>query len=423
MVGTNLRLLELRFQRLDHRERRAQRTASLNPQQHHHHLAFKRDPHLDEEVPYETRDYVSHSPRNTAPLRNEEHKVKVNVQREVVSSTTAVKQHVEQFLAKIEQSRQMLRGVSGSEHAGDEGPHQATFLTGTSLKNASRLRDDMHFAELFSAPMEPAQEAEGQEAAISRVIGSSGGGSTRHGPGAEHGDDEGTPQQFRPSTAPKRSASAIGANRGGSAGGHASSSYANANPVKLRGAPERPSTAQSHGASSAVSKMVAAFFRSMPPVVPPRPAASLPKRVFPPHNIAGGAAASAALDDVKPSPSQAIAAAARTKEFYNLQIRIVHADPDLSKWEFTVVITDVTSIAVSTPQHRFHRLRVTKHNYLIFHAPGNIVLSPCDDIPWVAGPGALYNHTLRLEVFATVPQHTKVVDTLVFYGKTPQGPQ
>jgi hypothetical protein len=411
MVGTNLRLLEQRFQRLEVREKRMQRSSSVITR--HHHLAAKRDPRLDEELVYEPRDYVTHSPRNAAPLRTEETKVKSAVQREVAGSTTAVKKHVEQFLANVELSRQMLRSVAGAEHGcGEDRPpvdsNDETFLTGVgSMKNAARLRDDVHFAELFGAATD---EPQMEEQVISRVT--AGGYSRDVSPSSQMADTiQPSSSPLRPSTtaAAGRRAVSSATTRTSTSG----SSYANANPVQLK-VTERPSTAQSHGASSNVSKMVAAFFRSMPPLVPPRPASSLPKRVFPAANLP-------ALDDVHPSPSEAIAAAARTKEFYNLQIRIVHADPDLRKWEFTVVISDVTNISVATPQHRFHRLRVTAHNYLIFHPPANIVLSPCDDIPWVAGAGALYNHTLRLEVFATLPQHTKVVDTLVFYGKTPIG--
>ena len=399
MVGTNLRLLEQRFQKLETREKKMPRSMTTSTR---YHLASKRDPRLDEELVYESRDYVSHSPRNTAPLRAEESRVKSTVQRDVAGGTAAMKKHVEQFLAKVETSRQMLHNVDA-----DLAPHEeatdATFMTSTNLRNASRLRDDIHFAELFAT--DTAMETEQEEQVISRVIDSdhflmSGG----HESASSY-----QPQVNRPVTAPKRVTTASTVNRTTFSG----SSYANANPVKLR-VGERPSTAQ--GVSSkpnSVSKMVAAFFRSLPPVVPPRPASSLPKRVFPsPHP---------ARDELQPPPSATatIAAAAMTKEFYNLQIRIVHSDPNLSKWEFTVVVSDVTSVSTATPQQKFHRLRVTSNNYIIFHPPANVILSPCDDIPWVAGPGALYNHTLRLEVFATLPQHTKVVDTLVFYGKTP----
>ena len=72
---------------------------------------------------------------------------------------------------------------------------------------------------------------------------------------------------------------------------------------------------------------------------------------------------------------------------------------------------------VNVYRHTISGVRADANRYLVFHPPYGSTLSPCGDIPWVPCPSYLYGRSLRIEVFATRPTRTKVVDTTVSYGE------
>ena len=221
--------------------------------------------------------------------------------------------------------------------------------------------------------------------------------------------------------------------RGGGGGGAKISPYVNPRPLALRPRSARPRVGDAvDGAASAtrarpstgtVSSLARHFFAQLPPVVPPQKHPLLAQRVRGPVPPGGGPALPGGLPPSGPTAFglggggglHGATAAARTREFYFLHVRIVHTFAKLTDWEFCVVVTDVTN-PDRLLRHTFKHLRVNPQMYLLFHPPSNVILSPVDDIPWVAAPESLFMHTLRLEVFATHPSHTKVVDTMVFFG-------
>jgi hypothetical protein len=109
-----------------------------------------------------------------------------------------------------------------------------------------------------------------------------------------------------------------------------------------------------------------------------------------------------------------------TKEFYFLHVKLVHTQARLTGWEFSVTITDVTD-PERLLRHTFKHLRVNDSMHIVFKPPGQIFLSPVDDIPWVSAPEALFMHTLRIEVYSTHPSRSKVVDSMVFFGDVVPG--
>lgn len=106
-----------------------------------------------------------------------------------------------------------------------------------------------------------------------------------------------------------------------------------------------------------------------------------------------------------------------TKEFYDLHIRLQHSTGRLTDWEFEVVVTDVT-YAERRLRHTFRNVRVNKNMYIVFHPPDGIVLSMLQDIPWVSGFEQVFHHKFRIEVFATFPNRSQVIDSLVYFGET-----
>lgn len=104
-----------------------------------------------------------------------------------------------------------------------------------------------------------------------------------------------------------------------------------------------------------------------------------------------------------------------TKEFYFLHVKLVETQARLLGWEFSVTITDVTD-PNRLLRHTFKNLRVNEHMHIVFKPPHQVHLSPADDIPWVSAPESLFMHTLRIEVYATHPARSKVVDSMVFFG-------
>lgn len=121
-----------------------------------------------------------------------------------------------------------------------------------------------------------------------------------------------------------------------------------------------------------------------------------------------GSPGSGAMDEVRPA-----VVSRHSPEFYYLNVKIVH-QKNLATWRFKVVLTDITS-----PNHKvltFRNVQVNADNYIIFHPPDGITLSPAEDFPWVTAPAELFGHALRIEVYGILPTRTRVVDSVVFFG-------
>ena len=161
------------------------------------------------------------------------------------------------------------------------------------------------------------------------------------------------------------------------------------------------------------------FFRQLPPVVARRPTTALQLKHGP--KWVSSRVSSADLNHA-PSKEQQRAVAPdviTSPSFYFLHVKVEHSVATLGDWEFSVSVSDVT-FPERILRHTFRNLHVNSSNYIVFHPPSNIVLSPAEDIPWVASPESLYEHSLRIEVLATYPSQTKVVDTFVYFGDRPQ---
>lgn len=102
-----------------------------------------------------------------------------------------------------------------------------------------------------------------------------------------------------------------------------------------------------------------------------------------------------------------------TREFYFLHVRVVHSQP-LDSWVFDVFVKDVTE--EGQPVRTYSSVKTNSDNYIVFHAPGNTVMSPADDFPWIDTPVDLFGHKLHIEVFGAYPSRTRVVDTYVHFG-------
>lgn len=205
------------------------------------------------------------------------------------------------------------------------------------------------------------------------------------------------------------------------------SPYANPQPPQMRQLYDRmrPATADAGGSASSSSKGGGGrhVFKQLPAVLPQkagfkplarrhnRPMSSSPGA----SHLPRGSASVTPTNHEHGGLSLGADDAIFTKEFYYLHVRLVETQARLTNWEFSVTITDVTD-----PQrllrHTFRHLRVNPRLFLVFHPPHGVILSPVDDIPWVPSPESLFMHTLRIEVNATHPTHTKVVDTMVFFG-------
>lgn len=121
-----------------------------------------------------------------------------------------------------------------------------------------------------------------------------------------------------------------------------------------------------------------------------------------------GSPGSGAMDEIRPP-----VVSRHSPEFYYLNVKIVH-QKNLATWRFKVVLTDITS-----PNHKvltFRNVQVNADNYVIFHPPDGITLSPAEDFPWVSAPAELFGHALRIEVYGILPTRTRVVDSVVFFG-------
>jgi hypothetical protein len=228
------------------------------------------------------------------------------------------------------------------------------------------------------------------------------------------------------------------------------SSYANARPIRVRRVGSATSAVSRHDAMEKAKaeersklngqRLARAFFDRLPPAVPPTGVASTAtryasrseaeearydkspqRRGLAPSLCGDDASPGRASNDMHPPSMSTLTAAppppfAMSPDYYRLQVKIIHAAASLAHWEFTVVITDVTNPKRSLPRHQFRGLKVNPQRHLIFQAPDIVTLDPLKQIPWAMSPSCLYNHTLRLEVFATHPLETKVVDTMVNYG-------
>lgn len=177
------------------------------------------------------------------------------------------------------------------------------------------------------------------------------------------------------------------------------SPFANQKPLKLRPGTAEKSPLKSNAPLNARYAFSASGAHQRVPRDPPKIAQN--------ENLASSAAHQLELSRIP--------RVAQSKEFYFLVVRILHETSSLKNWEFLLRVCDITD-ADHLRFHTFNNLRVNDHKALIIHPPSNIILSPLDDIPWVAGPDSLYSHTLRLEVFAVYPVKTKVVDNIVFFG-------
>eukprot|EP00759_Apiculatamorpha_spiralis_P024952 PhF_6_TR28102/c0_g1_i1/m.41546 len=104
------------------------------------------------------------------------------------------------------------------------------------------------------------------------------------------------------------------------------------------------------------------------------------------------------------------------KQYYFLHIQVHHGKSYLKDWLFDVLVTDVTDKS-NLLQHKFTNLRLNEKMSVVFHPPGNVIMSPVDDIPWVRCPQNLFGHTLHVQVMATYPKRTAVVETFVKYGE------
>lgn len=170
------------------------------------------------------------------------------------------------------------------------------------------------------------------------------------------------------------------------------------------------------------ARMTAHFFATLPPVIPPHAVPLMAKEVRRPET----APTQRQNENAQSSEAQRIERLLRlsqrmadnaiySKEFYFLNVRIVNTPARLTEWQFSVVVTDVTNPA-RLLRHSFKNLNVNANMCIVFHPPSNVILSPADDIPWVGAPQSLFMHTLRIEVFSTFPFHSKIVDSMVFFG-------
>lgn len=329
-------------------------------------------------------------------------------------------------------------------------PAAGSGVQASSVPDAVR-RPTMHSLQAHTSPTsrfigadEARRESTGEDAIISRMV---------------YSDDQARSAEGVAEAGPATSATAEAAAAGIR---HASlrrvrpqtaqdSSYANARPIRVRRTGSANTTVSRQEAVEKAKaeersklngqRLARAFFERLPPAVPPTGVASsatryasrseaeqaqaAPQRkglapLFSSDDASPGRASSNILPPSSTSPATMTTAAlppfALSPDYYRLQVKIVHSAATLAHWEFTVVITDVTNPKRSLPRHQFRGLKVNPQRHLIFQAPDGVTLDPLKQIPWAMSPSCLYNHTLRLEVFATHPLETKVVDTMVNYG-------
>ncbi|KAJ9459122.1 hypothetical protein DIPPA_07976 [Diplonema papillatum] len=113
-----------------------------------------------------------------------------------------------------------------------------------------------------------------------------------------------------------------------------------------------------------------------------------------------------------PKAEAADVPAPKTKAYYYLHVRVLHADFDPQKWRFNVRFVDVDA----ERELSLENLRASQTMYLVFSEPDNHLFSPVDSFPWVSDPEQLHQHTVRIEVFAVMPARTKVVDSYVYFA-------
>jgi hypothetical protein len=290
-----------------------------------------------------------------------------------------------------------------------------------------RMKQAKAIARIIAAESNAAQAAAEEPRGAAQGVQ----GATATGPAAEHstaGSSTSTPRRKRGPAHPPVAAPQA-------------SPYANPKPPAMRKTLERPQTAATFGTAGRPppgADLATHFFNQLPPVIPVKSGVKQLARRFekPPlvtsfagtENAASSRAATPSAGFFGDRPLTGMTPAARTalqhfnaddaiftKEFYYLHVKIVHTQAKLHGWEFCVTITDVTD-----PQrllrHTFKNLRVNENMHIVFKPPGQVFLSPVDDIPWVAAPEALFLHTLRIEVYSTHPTKSKVVDSMVFFG-------
>lgn len=383
-------LLEQRFKRLEKVEKQ------LRGHRKSTRRVYAEDP--KESIPKEQNLNVSTVPHQVeliarapqaAQRKEDEEQIASKVQNELEGPLSQVKQHVARFLLNQRHGPRNLREPFAAEDNGDG------FFVTRVMESATEVTDPAGtFVPLFEPDI--AEENREEEVLIADMINTDRQQQAARAAKGTLGQQGVPAKAARPSTA---------------ASMRSTPQFYNAKPLQIpRFNCSRPSSSKRPQTAAPLngSRLAKAFFNSLPPVIPRHEA--LAKQVRPP-----GLTVSLhdAIPDAVPIPPFA-----RTKEFYHLQIKIVHAVTAIENWEFAVFVTDVTNPDV-TPKHQFRNLRVNHNRYLIFHPPYNIVFSAVDDLPFVTVPENLYGHTLRIEVIATFPvESRKVVDTIVRFGSS-----
>jgi len=330
-----------------------------------------------------------------------------DLQKRTVDEMSTVKRRVEGFMAQVEASRESTLRAYRTKPPDDLYTEPAGLNTDHMLLRAAHQRANEAFVPLFG-PTEDADE----HAAVARVIASDALQSTSLCGGASMSG-----QSLQPTTVVRHEGTAKLSVQGPPAPPQ-TASFGNARPMSAAalhtynrlgsaGSQSKTTTAT----NSKVSRLVSAFFRSLPPVIPSRPGSSHPTRVYLPS-----------ASSPEGTGPEAIATAAGRKEFYYLNIRVVNLQhvegAAMSDWIFSVTITDVTHPA-RQPTQTFSQLRLNSDSYLVFRPPSRTTFSPVDDLTWMTTPQQLFQHTLRIQVVATFPRQTKVVDTQVHFGVNP----